>query len=158
VDAVIWLCQDIMPLVWKHHPEIQVTLLGNNPPSQVKALQSDRVIVTGYIRDPEPYFLSNRIFVAPLRYGAGMKGKLGHSLSYSLPSVTTSIGAEGMGLTNGYDVLIADNTQEFAQAILDLYNNKKEWSHISKNAHLSIQKYSSENIQNNLKALLDSFI
>ena len=158
VDAVIWLCQDIMPLVWKHHPEIQVTLLGNNPPSQFKALQSDRVIVTGYIRDPEPYFLSNRIFVAPLRYGAGMKGKLGHSLSYSLPSVITSIGAEGMGLTNGYDVLIADNTQEFAQTILDLYNNKKEWSHISKNAHLSIQKYSSENIQNNLKALLDGFI
>ena len=77
---------------------IHVTLLGSNPPAQVRELASERISVPGYIHDVQPYFDKARVFVAPLRYGAGMKGKVGQSMQLGLPVVTTTIGAEGMQL------------------------------------------------------------
>jgi hypothetical protein len=156
IDAVIWLCQKIMPLIWQSHPEIKVTLLGSNPPEEVKSLESDRVVVTGYVSDVEPYFLNSRVFVAPLRFGAGMKGKIGHSMSYGLPTVTTFIGAEGMGLIDGYDIRIADEPEIFAQRVLELYSQPKLWNHLSQNSLMTIQQYSPESIKESLSDLLES--
>ena len=159
VDAVIWMCKEIMPLIWQKQPNIKITLLGSNPPTKIKNLASDlRIEVPGYIQDVEPYFLKSRVFVAPLRYGAGMKGNIGHSLSYGLPTVTTSIGAEGMGLTHDVDVLIANHTEEFAQAVLYLYNSSKAWRYVSINAYKTIQRYGTESVKRDLKALLSNLI
>ncbi|WP_013322246.1 glycosyltransferase [Gloeothece verrucosa] len=154
IDAVIWLCQEIMPIIWQSNPEIKVILLGSNMKDEVKALESERVIVQGYVEEVEPYFLTSRLFVAPLRFGAGMKGKIGHSMSYGLPTVTTKIGAEGMGLTDGYDVLIADEPQAFAQKVLQLYNNAELWHHLSENSLKTISQYSPEKVQEKLAELL----
>lgn len=156
IDAVIWLCQEIMPIIWQSRPDIKVILLGSNMKDEVKALEQARVIVTGYVQDVEPYFLKSRVFVAPLRFGAGMKGKIGHSLSYGLPTVTTKIGAEGMGLTDGYDVMIGDEPELFAQKVLELYDNAELWHYISQNSLRTIQKYSPESIQQQLRQLLAS--
>jgi glycosyltransferase involved in cell wall biosynthesis len=127
IDAVKWLCLEIMPLVWVSHPDITVNLLGSNLKDEVKELASDKVIVTGYVPEVEPYFQKSRIFVAPLRFGAGMKGKIGQSLSLGLPTITTKIGAEGMGLIDHQDVLIADTAEEFAQAVIELYDHRELW-------------------------------
>lgn len=156
VDAVIWLCQTIMPLVWQEQPDMQLTLLGSNPSPAVKALANKHVTVPGYIQDVEPYFLSHRLFVAPLRYGAGMKGKIGHSLSYGLPTITTAIGAEGMGLTSGVDALIADEPEAFAKDILQLYNDQKLWQTISQNSPKAVAQYTPEAIQIILARMLES--
>ncbi len=157
VDAVIWLCREIMPLIWQKQPKIKITLLGSNPPGDVKDLASDpRIEVPGYIQDVEPYFLKSRVFVAPLRYGAGMKGKIGHSLSYGLPTVTTSIGAEGMGLTHETDVLIANEPDTFAKYTLRVYQNSKIWSLISKNAIKIIDQYSYSQIKLKMNNLIES--
>ena len=158
VDAVVWLCTEIMPLVWNNCPEMQLTLLGSNPPAIVKALQNDRVLVTGYIRDIEPYFLSHRVFVAPLRYGAGMKGKVGQSLSYGLPVITTSIGAEGFGLINEREAMISDEPKDFAQKILAVYNNIYTWKTLSRSGLQSVNRYSPEIVENNLKLLVNSLL
>ncbi|MFM7794901.1 MAG: glycosyltransferase, partial [Microcystis panniformis] len=123
IDAVKWLCLEIMPLVWASRPDITVNLLGSNLKDEVKELANDQVIVTGYVPEVEPYFQKSRIFVAPLRFGAGMKGKIVQSLSLGLPTITTRIGAEGMGLIDHGDVLIADTAEEFAQAVIELYDN-----------------------------------
>lgn len=155
IDAVIWLCQEIMPLIWAKDPEIHLTLLGSNPSPKVKALKSDRVSVPGYIKDVEPYFLNHRVFVAPLRYGAGMKGKIGHSLSYGLPTVTTAIGAEGIGLSSGFDSLIADRAETFAECVLQLYTDETLWSHISHNSIEVVQKYSPEAVKATIARLLN---
>jgi GT2 family glycosyltransferase/ubiquinone/menaquinone biosynthesis C-methylase UbiE len=154
VDAVVWLCQEIMPLVWKYYPEIQVTLLGSNPPSKVKDLQNHRVKVTGYIQNVEPYFLNHRVFVAPLRYGAGMKGKIGQSLSYGLPVVTTSIGAEGIGLTHALDVMIANESENIAQHIITLYNDMYIWNNISHGALEIVKQYSSQVVAGRLSDVI----
>ncbi|NCS36439.1 MAG: glycosyltransferase [Microcystis aeruginosa G11-01] len=158
VDAVIWLCKNIMPLVWEQFPEIQLTLLGSNPPSLVSDLQSDRVVVAGYVRDVEPYFLNQRVFVAPLRYGAGMKGKVGQSLSYGLPVVTTSIGAEGFGLRDGMEAIIADKPEDFANGIITLYNNLDTWKVISQSALQSVEPYRPENVERKLKVLINNML
>jgi glycosyltransferase involved in cell wall biosynthesis len=147
VDAVIWLCEEIMPLVWQSQPDMQLTLLGSNPSPAVKALASDRVFVPGYIKDVEPYFISQRLFIAPLRYGAGMKGKIGHSLSYGLPTITTSIGAEGIGLVSGENAIVVDQPDKFAAQILNLYNNEGLWQKISQNSFKAMYKYTPEAVR-----------
>ncbi|MEY2830883.1 MAG: hypothetical protein RLZZ574_141, partial [Cyanobacteriota bacterium] len=155
IDAVLWLCQEIMPLVWQTKPEIKVTLLGNNPSPEVLALESDRIIVTGYINDVSSYFLSHKLSVSPLRYGAGMKGKIGQSLEYSLPVVSTQIGTEGMNLVPEQHILEAGNSLNFAQQILRLYTDKSLWNSISSNSHQAIADYSPNIIKEQLRQVLE---
>lgn len=158
VDAVTWLCRDIMPLIWEIEPAIRLTLLGSDPPPEVKALANAQVSVTGYIKDVEPYFLESRLFLAPLRFGAGMKGKIGQSLSYGLPIVTTSIGAEGMGLTHGLNVMVADDAEGIVRCVLDLYNNSKLWNSISNNALNVVRQYSRDSVQLKLADVMASLL
>ncbi len=154
VDAVKWLCNEIMPLIWAVDKNIKLTLLGSNPTNDVLCLQSENVFVPGYIEDVEPFFNASKVFVAPLRYGAGMKGKVGHSLSLGLPVVSTSIGAEGMSLENGKNILIANCTNSISKSILSIYQNETEWSSISSKGLTHISKYSSENVRDKISSLL----
>ena len=77
------------------------------------ALQSDDVVITGYVKDLDPLLDQMRISVAPLRYGAGIKGKIGTAMAAGLPIVATSLAAEGMSLTNEENILIADGAQGY---------------------------------------------
>ncbi len=156
IDAVKWLCLEIMPLVWASRPDITVNLLGSNLKDEVKELANDQVIVTGYVPEVEPYFQKSRVFVAPLRFGAGMKGKIGQSLSLGLPTITTRIGAEGMGLIDHQDVLIADTAEEFAQAVIELYDNRELWQKLADNSLETIKRYQPATVQTNLQALLSN--
>jgi GT2 family glycosyltransferase/glycosyltransferase involved in cell wall biosynthesis len=156
IDAVKWLCLEIMPLVWASRPDITVNLLGSNLKDEVKELANDQVIVTGYVPEVEPYFQKSRIFVAPLRFGAGMKGKIGQSLSLGLPTITTKIGAEGMGLIDHQDVLIADTAEEFAQAVIELYDNMQLWQKLADNSLETIKRYQPATVQTNLQTLLSN--
>ncbi|MDJ0559199.1 MAG: glycosyltransferase family 4 protein, partial [Microcystis sp. M53599_WE4] len=156
IDAVKWLCLEIMPLVWAFRPDITVNLLGSNLKDEVKELANDKVIVTGYVPEVEPYFQKSRVFVAPLRFGAGMKGKIGQSLSLGLPTITTKIGAEGMGLIDHQDVLIADTAEEFAQAVIELYDNMELWQKLADNSLETIKRYQPATVQTNLQALLSN--
>ena len=132
VDAAEWLVKAIMPSVWADFPALTVTLLGSHPPQSVWSLAQDpRVRVTGFIHDVAPYFESARVFVAPLRYGAGLKGKIGQSLEFGLPVVTTSIGAEGFDFVDGRDALIADEPEAFASAVKRLYADRMLWTRMS---------------------------
>jgi len=158
IDAVKWLINDIMPMVWHKLGDIPVYLLGSDPSAEVLALASEKVIVPGYLNDVSSYFLNSRVFIAPLRYGAGMKGKIGQSLEFGLPIVSTAIGLEGMNLTDGLNVLSADNSLEFSRKIILLYNNEELWSKINKAAYDSIQSYSPENVKAQLKELFTAII
>ena len=97
-----------------------------------------------------PYFEQARVFVAPLRYGAGMKGKIGHSMSYGLPVVTTSIGAEGMALVDGENALLADTAKEFAAAVVRLYTDKDLWERIARASSAHIAAHFSEPVVSQL--------
>ena len=81
--------------------------------------------------DARPYFDSVRVSIAPLRYGAGVKGKINQSMGLGVPVVATSLAVEGMGLTNRADVLIADEPVDFAHALLEIYNTPGLWEQLS---------------------------
>ncbi|HUZ50382.1 MAG TPA: glycosyltransferase [Candidatus Dormibacteraeota bacterium] len=158
VDAVRWLCSDIMPLVWLEHPEIGLTLLGSNPPESVLALQSDRVRVPGYVPDVSSYFGSARVFVAPLRYGAGLKGKVGQALSHGLPVVLTDIAAEGFGFKDGRDCLIAGDSQSFARAICRVYDDEELWGQIARASFEVLTPFTRNAVKPTLFSMLSSVL
>ena len=106
-------------------------IVGSDPSDLVLGLNSKDVVVTGYKKNLLPYFENSRVFVSPLRYGAGMKGKIGQSMAYGLPVVTTAVGAEGIGLKDGQNALIADEPQAFADAVIRLYKDESLWNKLS---------------------------
>ena len=120
VDAALWLVQDIMPLVWQERPETTLWIVGNAPPDTVKALDGGRVRVTGFVPDLDPYMQRARVSLSPLRYGAGVKGKIVTSLQAGVPVVTTPCGNEGIQLRDGEDALIGESAAELAEAALRL--------------------------------------
>ncbi|EHH68895.1 glycosyltransferase [Gluconobacter morbifer] len=124
VDAAVWLGQEIMPLVWEKHPDSTLWIVGNVPPPNVQALASERVKVTGFVPELEPYFEKARVSVNPLRYGAGVKGKIVTSLQAGIPVVTTTCGNEGIQLADGEEALIADTSEDIAQAVIRLLDDE----------------------------------
>ncbi|HEY0098767.1 MAG TPA: glycosyltransferase, partial [Pyrinomonadaceae bacterium] len=140
-DAVHHLMRDIFPLVKKSLPGVKLYIVGDNVTPEIATYAAPDVEVLGYVPDVEPLFQSCRLMVVPLRYGAGVKGKLGESLAYGLPVVTTTIGAEGFGLTDGAEALIADEPQAFASAVVRGYEGKDLWERLAEQGHRHIEKY-----------------
>ncbi|MBF0343477.1 MAG: glycosyltransferase [Nitrospirae bacterium] len=133
-DGIVYFVNDVMPLIQQRIPNIKLYIVGNMPPKSVTDLNSYNVIVTGHVVDVTSYFVNCRVFVSPLRYGAGVKGKIAQSMSYGLPVVTTSIGAEGFVLEDRKTALIADNPQLFADCTVELYSDKRLWNRLSSNS------------------------
>ena len=131
VDAMLYFVCDIWPLIKKCLPELVFYIVGSKPPKEILDLAADDIIVTGYVSDISPYFHGCRLSVAPLRYGAGLKGKVVTSLSYGLPCVASSIAVEGSGLKPGEDILVADEPEAFAMAVERLYRNEILWNTLS---------------------------
>jgi glycosyltransferase involved in cell wall biosynthesis len=144
VDAVTWFVTDVLPLIVKDLPEMRFKIVGSKPPKSLNGLVSESVELVGYVKNPEPYFDEAMIFVAPLRYGAGMKGKIGQAMSLGLPVVTTTIGAEGMLLVDGTHALIADTPAEFAAAVVRLYHTEALWEELRRQALAHIETNFSE--------------
>jgi glycosyltransferase involved in cell wall biosynthesis len=134
VDAVTYLCHEILPLVRQRVPTVHLTIVGSNPPPEVWALREDHVFVTGFVPSTTPYLHSSRVSVAPLRFGAGMKGKIGEAMAHGVPVVTTTVGAQGMRLQHGINVLIADKPASFAAAVVDLLTDDILHDRITRNA------------------------
>jgi len=141
VDAVVWFTDEIFPLVQREIPEVRMYVVGDDPPPHFRAFDSDAVKVTGYVQDVTGFFSDCRVFVAPIRYGAGIKGKINQSMSYGLPVVTTTIGAEGMGLIHGENALIADDPGDFADEVIRLYRDEALWNRISSGSQENVKKF-----------------
>lgn len=140
-DAVHYFIKEILPLVRQAIPEAKFYVVGGGVTPEIAAYDSSDVSIMGYVPDVNPLFDSCRVFVAPLRYGAGMKGKVGQALSYGLPVVTTTIGAEGIGLTTNHEALIVDDPRAFAEAVVRVYRDQELWQRLSDNGYTHIQKH-----------------
>jgi O-antigen biosynthesis protein len=158
VDGAVWLVRKIMPSIWSRRPDIRLTLLGADPPAEISSLANDRVLVPGYVADVADFFLSARVFVAPLRYGAGVKGKIGQALSYGLPIVTTTVGADGFSFENGVTGMIADMPDAFADAALEVYEDRELWSRLASNAFSLLEPFTSANVLDRAVAFVDELV
>lgn len=131
VDAVIYFAEKIWPRLKLQLPGIKFHVLGSKPPPEIMNLASEDIIIAGYVEKLDHYFDNCRLSVAPLRYGAGIKGKIGTSLSYGVPCVATFVAAEGMCLENGVNILLADDPDAFAEATIRLYQDETLWNQLS---------------------------
>lgn len=124
VDAVIYFCNEIFPLIQKRFPDANFYIVGNHPTDQVSRLAENRgVIVTGYVPDIRPYFDKSSVFVAPMRAGSGIQTKNLEAMAMGTPVVTTSIGAMGLEAEIGKELITADDPQEFANNVIQLIEN-----------------------------------
>jgi O-antigen biosynthesis protein len=132
IDAAVGLVKEVMPAIWRALGDVRVTIVGSHPPPEVRALASSRVDVTGWVEELQPLLDRSRLMVAPLRYGAGMKGKITQALSVGLPVVTTPIGAEGLDGHEEECMLIAEDPRELAAQAIRAYEDDELWRSLSR--------------------------
>lgn len=155
VDAVKFLVAEIMPLLRQRIPSIQLYLVGNMPPEEVQSLACEDVIITGFVKELTPLLNKVRVSVAPLRYGAGIKGKIGTAMAAGLPVVATSVAAEGMGLSENENILVADTPEEFAELVVRIYQDEPLWNRISENGKVfASQAWGADSAWHNMAGIL----
>ncbi len=156
VDAVEVLYDKIMPLVWTQLPNLKITIIGPDAPESILKMNSPLFEVVGFVENIFPYYEKCFASVSSLRFGAGVKGKIGQALEYTLPVLTTEIGAEGMFLENGITALIAGNEdyQQFADNIIAICTQKKLWNTLHQNSEKGIYPFSIEAQKEELFRLL----
>jgi glycosyltransferase involved in cell wall biosynthesis len=156
-DGILWFAKEVFPSVANKIPGIKLTILGSNPTDKVLSLNSDSIRVIGFVKDPSPYFSDARVFISPLRFGAGLKGKILNAISYGLPVVSSSIGTEGMGLEDERDVLVADHAEEFAEKVARVYQDEGLWRRLSENGLSFLRRhFSVEHARKRFEALFAS--
>lgn len=132
-DAVLWLKQQIWPLIRAKLPKANLCVYGAYPPPKATALHDEKsgFLVKGWVDDAILAMQSARVCLAPLRFGAGMKGKLAEAMLCATPSVTTDIGQEGMQSEFTWPGLVGNDSQSIADAAVQLYQDSEQWQRFS---------------------------
>lgn len=142
VDAACWFVDEVWPLLRAQEPELQFHCIGGDVPAAVQALaEYPGVIVHGHVPDLTPLLAGVRLTVAPLRYGAGVKGKVNQPMAHGQPVVATACAIEGMHLRPGEDVLVADDAPGFAAAVLRAYHDPVLWQQLASNGRRNIEQH-----------------
>ena len=122
-DGITWFLEEIFPKILKKVPDATITIVGKNPPQSILNRANKNIIVTGFVEDTRPYIEKSAVYVVPLRMGGGTRLKSMESLAVKKPIITTSIGCEGIDVVNGETILIADDPDEFAKRVIELFEN-----------------------------------
>jgi glycosyltransferase involved in cell wall biosynthesis len=122
-DGIRWFLTEVYPRILEAVPQATLTIVGRNPPEDFFKLArrfSDTVEVTGHVPDLEPYLKRAAVFVVPVRSGGGMRVRILEGFARAMPTITTSVGLEGIDAVPGADILVADNPDEFASHVVDV--------------------------------------
>ncbi len=131
IDAVLFFVRDVWPHIRASGFSGRFIIAGSQMPDEITALAADDIIVRGFVPDLSDLFSACRLSVAPLRYGAGMKGKVITSLSYGVPCVGTFMAFEGTHLVPGREILVEDDPKKMADLIAQVYHDKNLWEELS---------------------------
>ena len=144
-DGLQWFLEKVWPIIHDKRPDIAFNVIGATPPEPLTRMaEKTNVVFHGYVHDIEKHLDVARINIAPLRYGAGAKGKISQALCSGLPTVATSIAADGMHLTDRQSVSLADDADAFANTVLGIYDDETSWNGISKNGYAIAVAFFSE--------------
>lgn len=141
IDASQFLIREIMPLVWKKHPEATVLLAGATPKAAVRKLAGPRVKITGWVDDIRQCYAHSRVFVAPMRIGSGMQNKLLEAMAIGTPCVTTELANASIGTKNGSEVLVGNTAESLADAIVQLLDDETKRCTIADNANRFVHEH-----------------
>ncbi len=154
-DGVEWFVSRVLPNIRTSLPEEPFWIVGSGAAKHMKRFSGSGVTVVGWVRDLGSIYARSRLSVAPLRFGAGVKGKITQSLAHGLPCVATSMACEGMPLVHQESSLIADDEASFAAAVVRLHQDRDLWRSLS-SAGLKIvsEHYSRQRAESELVELL----
>ena len=141
VDGVLYFYHEIWPQIIKSHPDTHWFIIGGKPPPEIKRLACSNIEVMGYVPETLPYLKKSWISIAPLRFGAGMKGKVGEAMAAGIPVVTTDFGAQGLDVRNGEQLLIATTADEYAEQINGLIVDSDKRKYIGNQGLLFIESH-----------------
>ena len=136
VNAVEYLANYILPLVWKKLPDAKMYIAGATPDPRVKKVASDRIIISGWLDDMRDAYAQSKIFIAPMRIGTGLQNKLLEAMAMRLPCITTSLANNSLlASEEKNEILVSDNEQELAEHIITLLTNKDKADEIAQNGY-----------------------
>ena len=144
VDGLLWFFEKVWPQVVAQQPDTRMQVVGSKPdPRLTRAAAHDpRIEFTGFVEDLEPLFQVSRLFLAPLRFGSGIKVKVLNAMCRGLPTITTPVGAEGLAAQHMEHLSITDTAEDMARSILHLMENEADWLRLeSQSRALVREKY-----------------
>jgi O-antigen biosynthesis protein len=142
VDAAKWLLKEIFPAIRHRIPQCELHLVGTDLDDALKGCDiPPGVIIHGHVPDLRPLLERSVVGLAPLRFGAGVKGKINQYMAHGVPTVATSCAIEGMALCAGHDVLVADEVETFADAVARLYHSPTLWRELSDNGRRNVREH-----------------
>jgi sugar transferase (PEP-CTERM/EpsH1 system associated) len=125
IDAMLWFAEAAWPMVKQAHPHAQLRIVGQKPSPRLDGLRSDpNIVLTGEVADIRPHIAQANVYIAPLRIGSGTRFKLLEAMAMRKAIVSTSLGCEGFEVTNGREMMIADEPTQFAQAVNALLSDE----------------------------------
>jgi len=135
-DAVLYFWREIYPLLREQRPMVRVTFLGTAPPKEISdaAKRNEQVTVTGFVDDIRPYLDEAAVMVVPIRIGSGTRLKILDAMAMGKAIVSTSVGCEGINVSDGRNILIADTPEDFTDKTIELLKNEGLRSNLEKNA------------------------
>lgn len=157
VDAAQWLCKEIFPLVQERYKDSRLFIVGTNPPESLSkfAQRNSGIQVTGFVEDLSPYLRETAVFVAPLRFGGGVKNKTLVAMAYGMPVVSTKVGIEGIDGLEHDVVLVGENARQLADHIGYIFDHADVAEKIGKAGCEIVRKhYSWETI---IRILLEEY-
>jgi glycosyltransferase involved in cell wall biosynthesis len=135
VDGAEWLAAEILPRIWQQRPNTTLALVGRRPVPRLQALASDpRIVVSGTVDDVRPWLHSSLVSIVPLRIGGGTRLKIYEAMAAGVPTVSTSVGAEGLAVSPDRDILLGDSPEHFAEQCLSLLNHPPRRQLLAHNA------------------------
>jgi sugar transferase (PEP-CTERM/EpsH1 system associated) len=154
VDGVEFLVNQILPLVWKEKPEINLAIVGANPSPKVERLSQERVLVSGWVDDIRDYYAAAKVFIAPMQIGTGLQNKLLEAMSMQIPCITSPLANNALGGKHQENILIGEHPEEYKELVVKLLEDPQFADNISGSAQkLLSQRYTWEGSTKDLEAL-----
>ena len=140
--GVVWFAREVWPLVLAEAPDALLTIIGKDPPKELRNPQSAirNLDVTGYVTDLAPYLQETAVFIVPLHAGGGMRVKILDAWAWGLPIVSTTIGAEGLRVQSGENILLADDAASFARAVVRVLQHRELADHLASAGRATVER------------------
>lgn len=140
IDSVLYLVNEIMPLVWKKYPNVKLVIAGAEPDKKVLQLASKNIEITGWVKDITTYYAAAKIFIAPMQIGTGLQNKLLEAMAMKIPCVTSQLANNALGAEHQNTILIGNQPEEYCQHIVSLLENKQLYSNIAEAGYNFVRK------------------
>ncbi len=140
-DAITWYVDNVLPILRAKRTGITTTIIGSNAPPTLQRFAAPDFVIAGFVPDVSPFYEAARVSISPLRYGAGVKGKVNLAMQYGVPVVATTVSVEGMYLEHEKNVLVADDPEAFADAVIKLHNDPQLWQQLRQGGLENIEEW-----------------